>query len=74
MAWPVHVGLLAPEGVSLTSGSPPDYGGRQVPPADHSLPREALLLSGVSYGDRLRPGGGEFKRLGGHASVAAGHN
>ena len=34
-----------------------------VHPADLCLPREAPHFSGVSYGDGLRPGGGEFKRL-----------
>jgi len=43
---------------------PSDEGGPQVPPADLRLPRADLLVSGASYGDRLRPNGGQFKRLG----------
>jgi len=38
-------------------------------PADHSLPCEAVLLSGASYEDRLRLDADERKRLGFRAGV-----
>ena len=57
-------GIKTDPRVGLTSGSPPDEGGRQVPPADLCLPCAGLHVSGVSYVYGLRPVSGEFKRSG----------